>query len=78
MLDYHWPLVQAPSSSIFTFGGPTEDIRQDGIFFDELWSFQEIRDLYMSAYKIYTGSLHTFLEKGMCSFAVAYDLKMTF
>ena len=71
MLDYHRPTLAA-FSSVFTFGGPslTEYIRQDGIFFSDLFGIVDKTDLYMSAYKIYTGSLH--------SFAVSYDLKMTF
>jgi hypothetical protein len=61
--------MAAGAFSVFTFGGPslTEYIQQDGIFFDDIWYYQDKNDLHMSAYKIYTGSLH--------SFAVSYDLK---
>lgn len=63
MLDYHRPLLNAAGfTKLFTFGGPslTEYIRQDGIFFDDLFGIVDKTDLYMSAYKIYTGSLHAF------------------
>ena len=78
MLDYHWG-EDFQHSPTFVYdqlaGGAAERESRAGLFYvNQLKGPNE----HASAYKIYTGSLHTFLEKGMYSFAVSYDLKMTF